>query len=35
MSPHVIKLIYLFAIAVTMLGWSWLLLAGLAWTFGS
>ena len=29
--PHFNKLIYLFAIAVAMLGWSWLLLEGLVW----
>jgi hypothetical protein len=29
--PHITSLIYLLAIAVAMVGWSWLLLEGLVW----
>jgi hypothetical protein len=31
MRSHVARFAYLLAIAVTMIGWSWLLLHSLAW----
>ncbi|MEH2628592.1 hypothetical protein V1292_006647 [Bradyrhizobium sp. AZCC 1719] len=33
MRSSVARLTYLFAIAVAMIGWSWLLLHSLAWAF--
>jgi hypothetical protein len=32
--PRVFKLLYLTAIAVAMIGWSWMLVAILAWVLG-
>jgi len=33
MRFRIARLAYLFALAVAMIGWSWLLLHGIAWAF--
>ena len=33
MPSRIARLAYLFALAVAMIGWSWLLLHGIAWAF--
>jgi hypothetical protein len=34
MDAHVIRLVYLTAVTVAMIGWSWILLSGLGWILG-
>jgi hypothetical protein len=34
MRSRIFRLVYLTAIAVAMIGWSWMLIEGLAWALG-